>query len=129
MKEKESKRVTIDDFKAEVVSEMLHFIYTGNVSGKDIGKIATELLAAADKYQLELLKRLCEERICSTLKVTNCVEYLVFGDMNQTFKLRRMALSLAAENVASIIDTDVFKDLFKQMPELAWEVMKAQNKK
>ena len=129
MKEKETKKVSIDDFKAEVVSEMLNFIYTGNVSTKDIGKIATELLAAADKYQLDLLKKLCEERLCSTLKVTNCVEYLVFGDMNQTFKLRSKALKLVAENVDSIIDTDVFKDLFKQMPELAWEVMKAQIKK
>ena len=53
----------------------------------------------------------------------------MFGDMNQTFKLRRMALSLAAENVDSIIDTDVVKDLFKQQPELAWEVMKSLNKK
>ena len=129
MKEKETKRATIDDFKAEVVSEMLNFIYTGTVSDKDIGEIASELLAAADKYQLELLKKLCEERLCSTLKVTNCVEYVVLGDMYQTFKLRSKALKLAAENVDSIIDTDVFKDLFKQMPELAWEVMKAQNKK
>ena len=100
-----------------------------NVSTKDISKIATELLAAADKYQLDLLKKLCEERLCSTLKVTNCVEYLVFGDMNQTFKLRSQALKLVAENVDSIIDTDVFKDLFKQKPELALEVMKAVNNK
>ena len=63
------------------------------------------------------------------MEVANCVEYVVLGDMYQTFKLRSKALKLAAENVDSIIDTDVFKDLFKQMPELAWEVMKAQNKK
>ena len=130
MKEKETKKVTIDDFKAEVVSEMLNFIYTGSVSSKDIGKIATELLTAADKYQLDLLKRLCEEVLCSTLKVSNCVEYLVVGDMyHQTFKLRRMAMRLAVENLNSIIDTDIVKYLFKQKPELAWEIVKAQNKK
>ena len=93
---------------------------------KDIGEVVTELLAAADKYQLEILKNICEDRLCSTLKVTNCVEYFVVGDMNQTVKLRKMALKLAADNVDSIIDTDVFKDLFKQQPELAWEVVKAQ---
>ena len=129
MKEKETKRVTIDDFKSEVVSEMLHFIYTGNVTDKVIGEVATELLAAADKYQLELLKNICEERLCSTLEVTNCLKYFVVGDMNQTVKLRKMALKLAADNVDSIIDTDVFKELFKQHPVLAWEVMKAQNEK
>ncbi|MCP4054723.1 MAG: BTB/POZ domain-containing protein, partial [Mesoflavibacter sp.] len=54
-----TKTVTIDDFKAEVVSEMLNFIYTGNISSQDtISEVATDLylLAAADKYQLDLLK-------------------------------------------------------------------------
>ena len=129
MKEKETKTVAIDDFKARVVSEMLIFIYTGNISSQDIlSEIATELLAAADKYQLELLKSICEEGLCSTLVVTNCVEYLVLGDMYQTFKLKRMALRLVVENVDSITDTDVLKDLFKQKPELALEVMKAVKK-
>ena len=129
MKEKETKEVTIDDFKAEVVSEMLNYIYTGNVSDNDISGIARELLAAADKYQLDLLKNICEERLCLSLEVTNCVELLVLGDMYQTFKLRKMALRLAAENMESIIDTDVFKDLYKQKPELVWEVTKALHKK
>ena len=129
MKEKETKTVAIDDFKAKVVAEMLNFIYTGNISSQDnLGEIVSELLAAADKYQLELLKSICEERLCSTLEVTNCVEYLVLGDMYQTFKLKRMALRLIVENVDSITDTDVIKDLFKQKPELALEVMKAVKK-
>merc|ERR1719480_287032 len=105
---------------------MLNFIYTGSISSHDaISEIATALLAAADKYQLDLLKKICEERLCSTLEVTNCVEYLVLGDTYQTFKLRRRAMEIAVENIDSIMDTDVFKDLFKQTPELAWEVMKA----
>ena len=129
MKEKETKTVTIEDFKAEVVSQMLNFIYTGNISSHDTGEVATELIAAADKYQLDLLKEICEERLCSSLEVTNCVEYLVLGDMYQTFKLRKRAMEIAVENIVSITDTDVFKNLFKQMPELAWEVMKASHNK
>ena len=126
MKENDTKTVTIDDFKAEVISEMLNFIYTGSISSQDtISEIATELLAAADKYQLDLLKNICEEILCSILELTNCVEYLVFGDMYQTFKLRRRAMEVAVENIDSIFDTNVFKDLFKQKPELAWEDMKA----
>ena len=131
-KERETKTVTIDDFKAEVVSEMLNYIYTGTVSSNDLSEIAVKLLAAADKYQLDLLKNICEERLCSKLDVTNCVELLVvgdnLGDMYQTFKLRKMALILAAENMNSIIDTDVFKDLFQRKPVLAWEVTKASYK-
>ena len=109
---------------------MLHFIYTGNITSYgEISEIATELLGAADKYSLDLLKTICEERLCSSLEATNCVEYLVLGDMHQTFKLRRRALEVAVENVVSIMDTDVFKDLFKKKPELAWEVIKASHNK
>ena len=105
---------------------MLSFIYTGNISSQDISsEIVSELLTAADKYLLDHLKNICEDRLCSTLEVANCVEYLMLGDMYQTFKLKRMALRLVVENMDSIADTDVIKDLFKQKPELALEVMKA----
>jgi len=130
MKEKQTQTVNIDDFKAEVVGEMLNFIYTGNVSSQDaILDIASELLKVADKYQLDLLKNICEESLCSILKVNNCVEYLVLGDMYDTLKLKEKALRLVVENADSIINTDVFRDFFKQKPELALEVTKALNKK
>ena len=130
MKEKVTNTVAIDDFKPEVVSEMLSFIYTGNISSQDaISDLATELLAAADKYQLDLLRNVCEERLCSTLEVTNCVEYLVLGDMYYAFKLKEMALRLVVENVDSLTDRDVFKDLFTQKPDLAFEIMKASRNK
>ena len=68
MKEKEKQTVNIDDFKPTVVAEMLSFIYTGEVSSHDAlsdNDIASDLLKAADKYQLDLLKNICEERLCS----------------------------------------------------------------
>ena len=130
MMEKETQSVTIDDLKAEVVGEMLDFIYTGNVSSHDaILEHASELLEAADKYQLDLLKNICEESLCTTLKVNNCVEYLVLGDMHHNLKLKNSALRLVVENSDCIIETDVFKEFLKQKPELVLEVMKALNKK
>ena len=109
---------------------MLNFIYTGNVSSPDaISEIISELFKAADKYQLDLLKDVCEESLCSNLKVNNCLEYLVLGDMHHTSKLKKLALRLVVEKADSIIETEVFKDLLKQKPELAYEVKKALTKK
>ena len=130
MKEKQTQTVNINDCKAGVVEEMLNFIYTGNVSSPAaISEIMAELFEAADKYQLDLLKDVCEESLCSNLKVTNCLEYLVLGDMHDTPKLKKLALRLVVEKADSIIETDVFKDFLKQKPELAIEVMKALKKK
>lgn len=47
MIEGKSNRVKIDDVDADVMYEMLRFIYTGKTSGID--KMADLLLAAADK--------------------------------------------------------------------------------
>ena len=130
MMEKETQTLTIEEFKSNVVAEMLNFIYTGTVSSHEsISEIVSELLPAANKFQLDLLKKICEDSLCSTVEVTNCVKYLVLGDMYQTLNLKRRALEIAVENVDSIMDSDVFKDLFKQKPELAWEVMKASHNK
>ena len=126
MKERQTQTVTIDDFKAGVVREMLNFIYTGRVSSLDVlSDIALDLFKAADKYQLDLLKTICEESLCSTLDVTNCVKNLVLGDMYQTLKLKRMALRMLVDNLDSITSTnpDILKDLCKERPELAVEVM------
>ena len=46
-------------------------------------RVAGELLAAADKYQLEQLKNICEEKLCNSLEIGNSVSHLVLGDMYQ----------------------------------------------
>jgi speckle-type POZ protein len=54
MAEARSDRVNIEDIDPEVLREMLRFMYTGSAPSLD--RMADELLAAADKYQLERLK-------------------------------------------------------------------------
>ena len=68
-----------------------------------------------------------QESLSSNLKMNNCLKYLDLGDMHDTSKLKKLALGV--EKADYIIKTDVFKDLFKEKPELAFEVKKALNKK
>ena len=65
MKEKQTHTVNIDDCRAGVVDKMLNFIY--NVSSPDaISEIRSELFEVADKYQLDLMKEICEESLSLT---------------------------------------------------------------
>ena len=126
MIENTSRTVDIKDIKPEVVQEMLHFIYTGGISKDDVmDKIGKDLLGAADQYQLDLLKSKCEEKLCSSLEVSNSVELLVLADLYQASKLRRMALKLVARNMDTIVNTDVYKDFTSLHPALALEITKA----
>ena len=124
MKESESRKVYIEDIKQEIMTEMLYFIYTGLVKETTSKEIAGDLLIAADKYQLNTLKAICEDKLCFDLDVSNAVECLILGDMYQAFNLRNTALMMVAKNIAEIIVTDEYQRLEKH-PKLALEIPKA----
>ena len=126
MIEKHSKKVIISDVKKTVFSEMLRFIYTGRFSSDDsLKELARDLLVAANKYQLDLLKRLCEDELGSTLEESNCLELFVFGDIHQATTLKMAALESVLMNLPSLSNTDVYKDFNRQYPDLAFEVTRA----
>ena len=91
MTEKKTRKVDVKDLHPDVVAEMLTFIYTGNTP--NLNRLAGELLAAAEQYQLELLKNICEERLCNSLEIGNSVSHLVLGDMYQVKRIFYMILS------------------------------------
>ena len=126
MIENSSRIVNIRDIRPEVVREMLHYIYTGKISIDGVkDEIGKDLLGAANQYQLELLKNMCEEKLCSSLEVSRSLELLVLADLHQVSKLRRKALRLVARNMDEIVDTDVYKDCNCNHHARALEITKA----
>ena len=126
MRENSSNKLTINDVEPEVISEMLHFIYTGSVINGFISEqVASDLLGTADKYQLDLLKNMCEDKLCSSLEISNSVQYLVLGELHHADNLRQMALRLIVKNMDLIVDSDVYKTLMLKHTDLALEITKA----
>lgn len=70
MTEAQTNHVVITDISHDIFEEMLFFIYTGKTSEK-FSMFAIELLAAAHKYQIENLKKLCEAEISKNLTEEN----------------------------------------------------------
>ena len=122
MAEKRSNKVTIRDVDTGVVREMLNFIYTGCTNGDVFKEKSRELLAAAERFQLDVLKSLCKDHLCSNLQSNNAIENLVFGDFHQASKLRRMATNLIAKNVVKLVKTEKYQDLMKHHASLAAEI-------
>merc|ERR1712150_85773 len=123
MKESETREVIIEDIEPAVFAEMLHFIYTGGTKENTLEEIGVELLAAADKYQLDSLKEICVGNLCSDLECSNAVQYLILGDMYESMKLREKALKKVATNMASIVKTEAFQEL-KQYPDILIDILK-----
>ncbi|KAK3751856.1 hypothetical protein QZH41_009661, partial [Actinostola sp. cb2023] len=90
MTESRKGRVEISDIDPDVFSEMLKFVYTGNTP--QIQGMAEDLLAAADKYDLERLKVMCEEALCNNLTVDNVCDVLILADMHSAKQLKGQSL-------------------------------------
>ena len=125
MTENRTKKVTIKDIDSDVVRGMLLFIYTGATNGNVFKEKSRELFAAANMYQLDILKNICEDHLCSDLQINNAIENLIFGDTHQASKLRRMAMRVIARNIVKLVGTEEYQDLVKHHSLLAAEIPKA----
>ncbi|XP_014227703.2 speckle-type POZ protein-like [Trichogramma pretiosum] len=75
MLENKSQLVDMIDISHEATVEMLRYIYTGSVETSEF-PLTIDLLAAADKYQLEELKNKCGEILSAKLSTGNGIETL-----------------------------------------------------
>ena len=125
MRETSLNEVKIRDVQPNTITQMLHFIYTGTLKNGHITEEgAYDLLGTANKYNLDLLKNLCEEKLCESLNIGNSVRYLVLSDMQQAYKLRGMSMEFVVKNMDLIVDTDVYKDLMDTHKDLVLEITK-----
>ena len=92
MVEKATGKINIDGIESNTVEDMLKYIYGGKV--ENLEDKATKLLAAADQYDLKLLKKKCEELLCKSLNISNCLDYLILADMHSTDILKPLVIRL-----------------------------------
>ena len=97
-KEAQENTIKIVDFSADVINELIFFIYTG--TAPKANTIAKDLLIAADKYQMPDLKRLCEIEMISSINKENAFDIIKFAvtwDSQSNFLYQR-AICFMAHN-------------------------------
>ena len=102
MKEKATGKITISsDIESSIVYDMLVYIYGGTI--ENIDDKSDKLLAAADEYCLKYLKRQCEENLCRTLTIDNCLDLLILADLHSTNILKPHVIKFVVENSREIV--------------------------
>jgi len=114
MKENRDRRVVIDDLSADVVGDLLTFIYTD--SAPNIKDLASELLMAAEKYNVPRLKAACEAELLRSLHVDNVVVRLTESDMVRSDELRDAALQFIVQHASEMVGTPSWELLWKDHP-------------
>ncbi|XP_014235422.1 speckle-type POZ protein-like [Trichogramma pretiosum] len=76
MMENTENSVNITDITKDILTEMLRYIYTGEIAAIKTDEII-ELLAVSDKYQIDSLKFKCGKILSANLSSENAVDILI----------------------------------------------------
>ena len=107
--ETQTNTLKIEGIEPAVFKEVLRFIYTDEVEQLD--ELAVELLAAAERYMLNLLKSKCEAHLAEKISVENCDDLLLLADLYSAAGLKVMVLDFFRSRAAEVAKTASWQQL------------------
>ncbi|XP_057321798.1 speckle-type POZ protein-like [Microplitis mediator] len=116
MIEKKDNRLTIIDIDPEIFEKVLEYIYTDKVV--DLDDDANDLLEAADKYQLETLKQMCQNSLSKSLTAENSIYLMTLAERHNAKELLEYVSEFMVVNAEEIIETKNFKEWEKSKSSL-----------
>ncbi|KAK1685529.1 hypothetical protein QYE76_046377 [Lolium multiflorum] len=128
MKEKATQCINIDDMEPLIFEALLHFIYTDTLPDhyKD-GKAAAmqHLLVAADRYGVDRLRLICENKLSETIDVQTVATTLALAEQHHCSQLRQACIQfMASPNMlAPVIETEGFKHLVASCPFIMKDIL------
>jgi speckle-type POZ protein len=131
MAESKMASITIQEMGASTFRSMLHYMYHGSLpdAGKaDVSSTMAEyqrLLAAADRYGVERLKKICEDKLCvNSITVDNVVSTLELAERHVCPKFKASCLDFLSdgENLKMVATTDEYFNLMQSVPSVLVEV-------
>ncbi|OIT08609.1 PREDICTED: BTB/POZ and MATH domain-containing protein 4-like [Nicotiana attenuata] len=134
--EVDKQEIVVVDMEPTVFKAMLHFIYRDSLVEEELedtssssipsvtDTLTAKLLAAADRYDLTRLRRVCESHLCKDISVNSVSRTLALADRYHATELKAVCLRFAAENLAAVMQSDGFEYLKENCPSLQSELLK-----
>ncbi|KAL2238510.1 UNVERIFIED_CONTAM: BTB/POZ and MATH domain-containing protein 4, partial [Sesamum indicum] len=132
----DEQEIMVPDMEPKVFEAMLHFIYRDALVEDELvassssssplitDTLTAKLLAAADRYDLARLRRVCESRLCKYISVNSVAQTLALAERFHAAELKAICLRFAAENLAAVMRSDGFEYLKESCPALQSEILK-----
>ncbi|OMO59085.1 BTB/POZ-like protein [Corchorus capsularis] len=129
-------KVVVEDVEPSIFKAMLLFIYTdklpdvqeitGSTSMCMSTNMVQHLLAAADLYNLDRLKVLCEAKLCEGLNADTVATTLALAEQHHCAQLKAICLKFAASptNLGAVMQSEGFRHLEECCPSLLSELLK-----
>ncbi|CAM0874023.1 unnamed protein product [Alopecurus aequalis] len=128
MKEKTTSSARIDDMEAKVFGSVLHFIYTDSppeVDKDNTVAMSQHLLVAADRFNLERLKLMCEGNLCKHIDVDNIATTLALAEQHGCRGLKEECFKFLnfPGVMKAVVATDGFEHLKNSCPSILEELI------
>jgi hypothetical protein len=121
------EEIVVHDIEEPVFRECLRFLYTDDLSPQ-ADEMLDSLLVAADKYQIDRLRWLCERGLVRGLCAENCCDSLLLGSSIGAPRLTSAALRFAVQHAADILPTAGLKRLSEyHLCEFRWMCLQAES--
>ncbi|KAF7082134.1 hypothetical protein CFC21_086014 [Triticum aestivum] len=128
--------IHVEDMEAKVFKALLSFIYIDSLPEMEIDMVEEEieveealwlqhLLVAADRYDLQRLKALCEEKLCKHIDVGSVNTILALAEGHNCCVLKELSLEFlkTPSNLKDIMATDRLDDIIRTCPSLVKELI------
>ncbi|XP_044736264.1 speckle-type POZ protein-like isoform X2 [Chrysoperla carnea] len=89
-----------------------------NRKAENLETMAGKILAAADKYDLKRLKKLCEKELCTSLTIENAAETLILADIHNADQLKAEAIYFINNNNSAVKSTTGWKEMIQTYPHI-----------
>lgn len=118
-------RVAVEDMDPGVFKAMLQYVYTDELPEGRETVLLQHLLAAADRYGLDRLKSLCEQRLCGEIAPDTVAATLALAEQHQCVQLKAACLKYAAvpSNLGAVMQTEGFGYLEEACPSLLSDLL------
>ncbi|KAF0893117.1 hypothetical protein E2562_023158 [Oryza meyeriana var. granulata] len=114
--------IHVEDMEAQDFEALLHFIYTDLLpdmkGGGDAVAMLPDLVAAANRYKMERLRLVCEDKLCEYVNVRTVAAMLAFAGEHHCHGLKKKCLWLLDDpaNLREIVETEGLEHLTKSYP-------------
>uniref|UniRef100_A0A0D9XJW4 BTB domain-containing protein n=1 Tax=Leersia perrieri TaxID=77586 RepID=A0A0D9XJW4_9ORYZ len=119
--------VRIEDMEAQVFKLLLRFVYTDSLPEmeEDEDVMCQHLLVAADRYNLQRLRLMCEDRLCRYIGVGTVGNVLVLADQHNCDGLKKACFHFLSSpaNLSAFLAGDGFDHLSRSCPSLMKELV------
>jgi speckle-type POZ protein len=128
MKEGTATCVWIQDMEPRVFKALLHFVYNDvlpEIDECEMMVMAQRLLVAADRYCLERLKLICEEKLCGYIDTSSVGTILALAERHSCHGLKKACLCflMSGGNLMAAIVTGGLEHVMSSCPSVVKELL------